>query len=1113
VTAQDAGSEGPAGGAWVSDDRATGGGMRGFMGATTCLACLVAGWSAAAQADESSPTVIVFSRSGTTTPNCSIWNGLAWGPATAMPSVGGVAEWVVLRNCPTRDETVCATIDDGFDVNVLFHDRCGWGPATEVCDDTGNDTQRRFDAQYESVSGDLLVAYWSKAAAQIGYRTYSGGVLSGESLLALPSAQQCRYIAMTANPTSDEIILCALNNLFDLYTVTWDGAAWGSVTTIETNCETNRQESFSLGFESLSGEAVVVYSEKNEDQPRYRTWDGANWSSEGQLPNVGGDQFWIRLASDPLSNEILFASQDDGGDLNVNAWDGSSWGTNQELATALSNNAEREFDLSFPGGGGSALIAFREGTSTAPRFRTWNGSTWSAEQTAADIGQSLVIAQLRPARSGGEAFLAFADSGADLEVMRWDGAAMSPATQIEANLGGSATGERFMISVGGLTAANIPYANDFESAMGPEWSSALRDTSNGTFTGFAGRYAQDDGVTLALNTTIGETYEVVFDLYAIDSWEGTSVGAAPDYFDVTVDCHAVFHETFSNRPSTHPASYPFPADQIGALGFESGGDDVDGIYRTIGVVFTANNPLTRIEFSGNGLQPITDESWGIDNVIVDVALFRDVSAATGFDVQTTADADQGSGLHWADLDNDGDLDAVATGGASAGRFMNNSAGASFTVSNLGGGDVRRQAALLDIDNDGDVDLWTVAVADDDVERCFRNDGAGALTDIGDLGFSDPANNEAVVAGDVNGDGWCDVVMFSGDTGNWIGHHQGDPGASPPVLVGADGSGLGLGDGGDEGDGDYVSGGDVNNDDSPDFFYHFGGGRLFVSNGDGTYSENARGIAVTTGESDKVGSAWGDYDNDGDLDLFVPRHASGNTGYLWRNDVDWTASPASGAFSDETAAAEINGTAGQRSSAWGDYDNDGDLDLYVVTHAGGNVLYRNNGDGTFRHVNLGAADGGNGHDGVFVDYDNDGDLDIAITREGQGVVILENRTNDDRYLKVRVLGAGGGKTNAASIGTRVELWDADGSVLLARRDVGVARGYGGTEPLWLHFGGVEPAATYQVNVHFLSQEVIETIVPSATSTTIGSVTIPRMLTVQEPAGVKIIEWHEVANNAS
>ena len=129
-----------------------------------------------------------------------------------------------------------------------------------------------------------------------------------------------------------------------------------------------------------------------------------------------------------------------------------------------------------------------------------------------------------------------------------------------------------------------------------------------------------------------------------------------------------------------------------------------------------------------------------------------------------------------------------------------------------------------------------------------------------------------------------------------------------------------------------------------------------------------------------GAAFADYNNDGHIDLYVvnnpgPLHAKvtdtspGNV--LYRNNGD-------GTFTDVTEEAGVGDRGYGMGCVFGDYDNDGDLDLYV-TNYGQNVLYRNNGDGTFTDLTekAGVGDTRWGTGAVFGDYDNDGDLDLYV----------------------------------------------------------------------------------------------------------------------------------------
>ena len=165
--------------------------------------------------------------------------------------------------------------------------------------------------------------------------------------------------------------------------------------------------------------------------------------------------------------------------------------------------------------------------------------------------------------------------------------------------------------------------------------------------------------------------------------------------------------------------------------------------------------------------------------------------------------------------------------------------------------------------------------------------------------------------------------------------------------------------------------------------------LYRNNGDGTFTN----VATQAGVADPRGG-WGslfaDYDNDGDLDLYVTRGgwsgAAENT--LYRNNGDST-------FADVTKEAGVQDPQSSFCATFGDYDNDGYLDLYiadgVIGDGGANVLYHNNGDGTFTNMALqaGVANRGRSLGVVFGDYDKDGHLDLHLVNFGQSNVLYHN----------------------------------------------------------------------------------------------------------------------------
>jgi hypothetical protein len=144
-----------------------------------------------------------------------------------------------------------------------------------------------------------------------------------------------------------------------------------------------------------------------------------------------------------------------------------------------------------------------------------------------------------------------------------------------------------------------------------------------------------------------------------------------------------------------------------------------------------------------------------------------------------------------------------------------------------------------------------------------------------------------------------------------------------------------------------------------------------------------------------GVAWIDYDNDGYADLYFVNGAPGSANALYHNDKD-------GTFTDVTRAVGVDGAGAGKSAyktgvAVGDYDNNGFLDLYV-TSLGPNVLYKNNGNGTFTDVTAAAGVAGGAAEWStstgFFDYDRDGNLDLYV------VNYLDYRLTDNPYCGLR-----------------------------------------------------------------------------------------------------------------
>ncbi len=458
--------------------------------------------------------------------------------------------------------------------------------------------------------------------------------------------------------------------------------------------------------------------------------------------------------------------------------------------------------------------------------------------------------------------------------------------------------------------------------------------------------------------------------------------------------------------------------------------------------------------------------------------------------------DERSGLPGSGAPSFGDCNGDGFDDSYVGSIHVNDGDATFTARSaeesgidLGGG----AGVWGDYNNDGNLDLF-VARNDDQLyegqgDCTFVNVTAASGIDDTQVFNNDPewdpqngiqrvhAPTPSAAFVDVNNDGLLDIqqanfMNFStGDsTEDYLWINQGDGlFVNATDDVGMDQEHGNFGATGYAGRGVAIS--DYDNDGDPDIYIsnyrlhanlHWrneNAGESFVDVG---YAIGTRGYLVNGAYGHTIGSAFGDVDNDGDMDLFAanlahPRFITfSDKSMFLRNELVETG---------EANFTEVRDEAGMiyqetdSSPVFLDYDNDGFLDLYYTTvyPARPSWLFRNNGDFTFTNITHHAGTWIYGGWGVAAaDIDNDGDMDIHGSK-----LFVNDYPALGGWMKVTVVGSGEGATNTSGIGAKVRLTTEAGTQY---REVQPSTGVGSQNSLTQHFG-VGDAARASVEVEF------------------------------------------------
>ncbi len=363
-----------------------------------------------------------------------------------------------------------------------------------------------------------------------------------------------------------------------------------------------------------------------------------------------------------------------------------------------------------------------------------------------------------------------------------------------------------------------------------------------------------------------------------------------------------------------------------------------------------------------------------------------VYAGTFTNVQEPMGTNNGAmncAIAFGDIDLDGDLDIAIAGSDGANKrfiIFRNDGGIFTNVQEPIGtnkGFIASSIAFGDYDMDGDLDIALAGQGNPSTSRfiIFRNDTGTFINVQEPMGINQGVFHSSIAFGDYDLDGDLDIaltgtegmanrrfIIFRNDDGTFT-NIQEPMGQDKGVRS----SSIAYGDYDKDGDLDIA----LTGDDGPNERF------IIFRNDAGKFTNVQEPMGQDKGVSDsyETSIAYGDYDQDGDLDIALTGNDGANERFIiFRNDA--------GTFTKVQEPMGANKGVHDSSIAFGDYDMDGDLDLALTGHDGLNnrfIIFRNDA-GTFINVEepMGIDKGVSASSIAFGDYDMDGDLDIALT---------------------------------------------------------------------------------------------------------------------------------------
>ncbi|MGB5619636.1 MAG: DUF4347 domain-containing protein, partial [Desulfobacterales bacterium] len=226
-------------------------------------------------------------------------------------------------------------------------------------------------------------AIWTESGSNVPKANDFDGSSFGTEISTADVGGDWSVMAGAEAPTRDEKIVVGVDSTANISGQMWDGTSWTALPFNDlATVASNERWGFDVAYESQSGDALLVYNNGAGDNNSlsYRTWDGTSWSGPVvvSLPETG-EPAQMRLAANPLSDEMVLVVSNESNRDYALVWDGSSWGNAVNLHNGGGVIDNTDVSVAYEQQSGHAIIIWAKNEAPVS-YKIWDGTSWSVEQ-------------------------------------------------------------------------------------------------------------------------------------------------------------------------------------------------------------------------------------------------------------------------------------------------------------------------------------------------------------------------------------------------------------------------------------------------------------------------------------------------------------------------------------------------------------------------------------------------------------------------------------------------------------------------------------------------------------------------------------------------------------